>query len=76
MYAYIIFLSFYGHMGFSLLAARSGVYIQVPYSADTPVPLFDPFLEFTTTLVGVRCEDISELGEPAVQLKSVIVPYS
>ena len=31
-------------MGFSLLAARSGVYIQVPYSADTP------FLELTTTV--------------------------
>ena len=41
---------FYGHVGFLLMAACSGVYIWVPYYVDTPVPLFDPFLEFTTTL--------------------------
>ena len=37
-------------MGFLLLVARSGVYIRFPYSADTPVPWFDPFLELATTV--------------------------
>ena len=30
-------------MAFLFLAARPGVHIQVLYSADTPVPLFEPF---------------------------------
>ena len=38
-------------MWFSLLAARSGVYIRVTYSIDTPVPWFDPFHELNITLV-------------------------
>ena len=33
-----------------LLVERSGVYIRVPYSADTPVPSFYPFRELTTTI--------------------------
>ena len=37
-------------MGFSLMAARSWVYIRVPYSADTPVSIFDPLLQSTTTV--------------------------
>ena len=46
------FLYFYSHVVFLMLTAHSGVYIGVPYSADTPVPWFDPFLELTTTLLG------------------------
>ena len=38
-------------MGFLLLAVRSGVFMWVPYSDDTPVPLFEPFREFTNTIL-------------------------
>ena len=37
-------------MVFLLLVVRSGVYIRVTYSSDTPIPWSYPSLEFTTTL--------------------------
>ena len=56
MYAYIIFpvfiRPFIKKLWLSVLATRSEVYIRFPYSADIPVPWFDPFLDSTTTIDG------------------------
>ena len=51
----LIIISFGCHicsklMGFSLMAARSGVYIRVIYSTDTPIPWFEPFHELKINL--------------------------
>ena len=44
-------------MGFTLLAALSGVYTRVTYSADNPVPWFGLFRELNNTLaLSVRTD--------------------
>ena len=42
-----------------MLGARSGVYIRVPYYADTPIMWFDPFHELNTTLMNQSIYDAS-----------------